>query len=415
VKKYLEIDAYHHWNVLVPKIEPNSLCLSVRDNENFIIGWEIENEIDLDKRAGLNTAAKYIQRNRGNYTFGYFGYDVKNLIENDLHSRNPDSLEFPDMYFFTTRHCVIANSGKLMYYGEYSKKELEEFLLKECIPQELETLNIKLQSKTSSNDYVKNVTAIQARIQRGDIYEMNYCIAFEATNKIENPFGVFQKLMANTAAPNSAYMRTSFGSIISASPERFLKFENNSMLSQPIKGTAPRGINRTEDDQLKSKLLQDDKEKSENIMIVDLVRNDLSKIAAKNSVHVSELCKLYTFNTVHQLISTVECKAKAEVDIKDIISSTFPMGSMTGAPKISAMIIAEQYENFKRGAYSGALGFFSPNGNFDFNVIIRSILYNARTQSISAAVGSAVTIKSDPKKEYAECLVKLEALKLALC
>ena len=145
-------------------------------------------------------------------------------------------------------------------------------------------------------------------------------------------------------------------------------------------------------------------------MIVDLVRNDMSKIAEKNSVQVPELCKLYTFETVHQLISTVEAKVSKDLNPVDIINALFPMGSMTGAPKIEATKIIDQVENFKRGIYSGSIGFLSPNNSFDFNVVIRSILYNNELKNISISVGSAITIKSIGIQEYEECLLKLKAI-----
>ena len=156
------------------------------------------------------------------------------------------------------------------------------------------------------------------------------------------------------------------------------------------------------------------KEKSENIMIVDLIRNDLSKNAIRGSVQVEELCKVYSFKQVHQLISTVVCTVDKDDNDVDIIKNLFPMGSMTGAPKISAMEIIEEEELTKRGLYSGAVGYFSPEGNFDFNVVIRSILYNASKKYASFSVGSAITSLSVIENEYEECLLKAKALKEAL-
>lgn len=161
---------------------------------------------------------------------------------------------------------------------------------------------------------------------------------------------------------------------------------------------------------LKNDLAKDEKERSENIMIVDLVRNDLSKTAVKGSVKVEELCKVYSFDQVHQMISTVTSQIEENTHPIDVIKSTFPMGSMTGAPKISAMKIIENLEETKRGLYSGAVGYITPRGDFDFNVVIRSILYNHTQKYISFSVGSAITSKSDPLKEYEECLVKAKAM-----
>ena len=173
-------------------------------------------------------------------------------------------------------------------------------------------------------------------------------------------------------------------------------------------------MNEVEDQKLKQKLATDIKERSENVMIVDLVRNDLAKTAIKGSVEVEELCKVYTFDQVHQMISTVISQVSDQVHPVDILKTTFPMGSMTGAPKISAMKIIETLEETKRGLYSGAVGYFTPEGDFDFNVVIRSILYNSSKKYVSYSVGGAITAKSDPLSEYEECLVKAKAMRQVL-
>ncbi|MDC1244897.1 anthranilate synthase component I family protein, partial [Crocinitomicaceae bacterium] len=194
------------------------------------------------------------------------------------------------------------------------------------------------------------------------------------------------------------------------SPERFIKKNGSNLLAQPIKGTARRGENDTEDKFLFKSLRNDPKERAENIMIVDLMRNDLSKVAEKNSVKVDELCEIYSFETVHQMISTVSCKVKKQYSFVDILKATFPMGSMTGAPKIRAMELIEKYEDFKRGLYSGSVGYIAPNGDFDFNVIIRTMIHNKNLKTLSCSVGSAITIKSDAEKEFEECQIKIKKM-----
>ncbi|MGB2088637.1 MAG: chorismate-binding protein, partial [Psychroflexus salarius] len=164
-----------------------------------------------------------------------------------------------------------------------------------------------------------------------------------------------------------------------------------------------------------NQLATDPKELAENIMIVDLVRNDLSKLATKASVKVDELCRIYTFEQVHQMISTISCELKPNIDFTSILEATFPMGSMTGAPKIEAMKLAEAYETTKRGLYSGSIGYITPNGDFDFNVVIRSLLYNAKRAYLSYMVGSAITDQSIPENEYQECLLKGKALQEIFC
>ena len=199
-------------------------------------------------------------------------------------------------------------------------------------------------------------------------------------------------------------------SIFSGSPERFLKKVGSKLISEPIKGTAKRGLTKTEDEELIKSLVSDPKERAENVMIVDLVRNDLSKIATKNSVQVEELCQIYSFETVHQMISRISCDIKESASFTEIIKATFPMGSMTGVPKIRAMELIEEHESFKRGVYSGSIGYIKPNGDFDFNVVIRSLVYNRKNNYLSCSVGGAITIQSDPEKEYEECLIKVKRI-----
>ena len=199
-----------------------------------------------------------------------------------------------------------------------------------------------------------------------------------------------------------------------ASPERFLKKIKNTILSQPIKGTSKRGNNIKEDEEEKKALQLNEKERSENTMIVDLVRNDLSKICTEGSVMVKEYLKIYSFPQVHQMISTISGNLRENISFSEILSATFPMGSMTGAPKKRVMELIEQYEKTKRGLFSGTVGYINPGGDFDFNVVIRSILYNEENNYLSIQAGSAITFKSDPHKEYEECNIKIEAMRQAL-
>jgi para-aminobenzoate synthetase component 1 len=253
-----------------------------------------------------------------------------------------------------------------------------------------------------------------SHIHRGDIYEANFCQEFYAQHSEINPLETFKKLNKISKPPFATFLKTGDKYLMSASPERYIKKSGSSIISQPIKGTAKRSLDTVEDEKLKEELFKDEKERSENIMIVDLVRNDLSHTAKRGTVKVEELCKVYSFLQVHQMISTISCQVDAETSPVDIIKTTFPMGSMTGAPKISAMKIIEHLEETKRGLYSGAVGYFTPSGDFDFNVIIRSILYNATKKYISYSVGSAITAKSNPLKEYEECLIKAKAMRQVL-
>lgn len=352
------------------------------------------------------------------YIFGYISYDVKNDVEK-LESNNFDGLDFADLYFFQPQKLIFINGNKVdFHYLRMVDDEIESDF--EAIMQfnnstiQQFSAKIKIKLKIHKDEYYEKVTKVLEHIHRGDIYEANFCQEFYAENTMINPYKVYQQLNEISEPPFATFLKLEHQYVLSASPERYIKKEGNKVISQPIKGTAKRYINKIEDDKVAFDLMRDEKERSENIMIVDLVRNDLSKTAEKGSVKVEELCKVYSFKQVHQLISTVTSKVEHTTHPVDVIRDTFPMGSMTGAPKVSAMKIIEELEETKRGLYSGTVGYFTPNGNFDFNVIIRSILYNEEKKYVSYSVGGAITAKSTPDKEYEECLLKAKAMKHVL-
>ena len=351
------------------------------------------------------------------YIFGYLGYDLKNDTEN-LTSTNFDGLYFPDLYFFQPKKLffIKENSIEQLYLEAFSN-ELEsdlETILKLDSSQKHNDFEVKIHKRITKKHYLETIKSIQDHIHRGDIYEVNFCQEFYAEDAIINPLEVYFHLNEISKPPFAGFLKLEDKFILSASPERFVRKKGNKVISQPIKGTAKRSANSKTDKELAIDLANDPKERSENIMIVDLVRNDLAKTAIKGSVTVEELCKVYSFKQVHQLISTVTAEVAETVDPIDIVKSLFPMGSMTGAPKIAAMKIIEEMESTKRGVYSGAVGYFSPIHDFDFNVLIRSILYNNTNKYLSYTVGGAITAQSDPEKEYEECLIKAIAMKKAL-
>jgi para-aminobenzoate synthetase component I len=356
---------------------------------------------------------KSYQTLTNDWIFGYLTYDLKNDLE-DLTSQNIDGLEFPELYFLQPKKLfLIKGDGVEIQYLRMVDDEIESDLKAiESIINTNETIehSIKIKLRIHKDDYFKKVNKMLAHIHRGDVYEANFCQEFYAEDTVINPLETYHKLNEISKAPFATFFKLYDKFLLSASPERYLKKSGNTIISQPIKGTAKRSKNKTEDAQLKTELENNTKERSENIMIVDLVRNDLSQTAIKGSVKVEELCKVYTFNQVHQMISTITSQIETTTHPIEVIKTTFPMGSMTGAPKISAMNIIEQLEETKRGLYSGAVGYFSPTGDFDFNVIIRSILYNATNKYVSYSVGSAITAKSDPQSEYEECLIKAKAM-----
>ncbi|WP_445738596.1 anthranilate synthase component I family protein [Mariniflexile sp.] len=352
------------------------------------------------------------------WIFGYLTYDLKNDVE-PLRSHNHDGLEFSDLYFFQPKKLFFFKGNQVeIHYFKMVDDEFETDLkaIKLIHPSTHQLINdsVKIKLRIHKEDYFEKINNMLAHIHRGDIYEANFCQEFYAENTQINPLETYNKLNGISNPPFATFLKCNDKYVLSASPERYLKKEGNTVISQPIKGTTKRSLDMAEDEQLKTELLKNEKERSENIMIVDLVRNDLSKTAIKGSVEVEELCKIYTFDQVHHMISTVKSKVESNTNPVDIIKSTFPMGSMTGAPKISAMKIIEALEETKRGIYSGAVGYFSPSGDFDFNVVIRSILYNETKKYVSYSVGGAITAKSDPLKEYEECLVKAKAMRQVL-
>ena len=382
-----------------------------------ILAVEAFTSIQTDYHDGFEKLKEY-QTLANDWVFGYLTYDLKNDVE-ALKSQNTDGLEFPDLSFFQPKKIFLFKDNQveiqyLKFVDDEIQTDLEDILNTQEVVTNPEENNIKIKLKIHKDEYFEKVNTLLNHIHSGDIYEANFCQEFYAENTQISPLETYNKLNAISKPPFAAFVKLYDKFALSASPEHYIKKESQHLISQPIKGTAKRSLDKTEDNELKNNLIADEKERSENIMIVDLVRNDLSKTATKGSVKVEELCKIYTFDQVHQMISTVTSEVKPETHPVDILKSTFPMGSMTGAPKISAMKIIEKLEATKRGLYSGAIGYFTPENDFDFNVVIRTILYNATQKYVSYSVGGAITAKSDPLKEYEECLVKAKAMRTVL-
>lgn len=356
---------------------------------------------------------KQYQQTTKDWLFGYLSYDLKNDTES-LKSSNFDGLNFPDLFFFQPKKIFLLKENQLeisylLLCDDEVEQDFEEIIQSKS--DSFETLDrVQVQQRISKELYLQKVTKMLEHIHVGDMYEANFCMEFFAENAIINPLEKFQKLNKISKAPFSVFFKNNKQFLLSASPERYLKKAGDKIISQPIKGTSKRFSDMNQDEESKQNLENDAKERAENIMITDLVRNDLSHTAQKGSVKVMELCKIYSFLQVHQMISTVTSKLDPQYSPIDVLKTTFPMGSMTGAPKISVMKIIENLEETKRGLYSGAVGYFTPEGDFDFNVVIRSILYNQENKYVSFSVGSAITAQSVPEKEYEECLLKAKAM-----
>lgn len=382
---------------------------------DFIVAVDAFTSLKTDYVNSFKELYQY-QNQTKDWLFGTISYDTKNAIES-LSSTNQDGLEFPDLFFFQPKKLFLIKGSELeIQYLRMCDDEIESDFeaiqnqngsdLSTSVSQTKNTI----QQRISFEKYLEKTEQFLKAIHRGEIYEANFCMEFFADNADIEPLHVFQRLNAISKAPFAVYFKRNSQYLLSASPERFLKKIGSKLISQPIKGTSKRFSDPVLDEKAKKNLALDPKERSENIMIVDLVRNDMSKTATKGSVQVEELCEVYSYKQVHQMVSTIVSEVEAHLSSVSVIQSCFPMGSMTGAPKISAMEIIEQLEETKRGLYSGSVGYFTTSGDFDFNVVIRSIMYNELNKYLSFSVGSAITAESIPENEYNECLLKAKAM-----
>ena len=352
---------------------------------------------------------------QNDWLFGHINYDLKNSIE-PLQSSHPDHIGFPDIFFFQPEVVLQLTEDQLIISSLTKEPQIIFEEITNC-PWTMDhgPWTVSIKPRITKEAYINTIEHLLKHIQRGDCYEINFCQEFFATDTLIDPLSVYEQLTAISPNPFSCFYKLENKYLLCASPERYLQKKGSHILSQPIKGTLKRNPDNAEaDEQLKRQLQQSEKDRSENVMVVDLVRNDLSKVCKEGTVQVEELFGVYSFPQVHQMISTLTGELKDGIDLADILKASFPMGSMTGAPKRRVMELIEQYEKTKRGIYSGAVGYISPDKDFDFNVVIRSILYNANTQYLSYLVGGGITFYSDPEKEFEECLLKAEAIKKVL-
>jgi para-aminobenzoate synthetase component 1 len=372
--------------------------------------------VGIRDKPGINASfrdlQKYIDKKKKTWLFGHLNYDLKHNPARGA-SRHPDNIAFPEFFFFEPLQLIKLNKIELIIESDNPGQIFDEINwigLNDALKETAQDVIIK--NRIQKEEYVAVINKLKDHILRGDCYEINYCQEFFASPVVADALQVYKKLSQISPNPFSALYRLGDKWLICASPERFLKKEGQKIISQPIKGTSKRvHENAVVDEKNKLGLYHSKKDRSENVMIVDLVRNDLSKVCKEGSVHVEELFGIRSFPQVHHMISTVCGTLQENISFCDIISATFPMGSMTGAPKKRVMELIDQYEQTKRGIFSGAVGYISPNGDFDFNVVIRSILYNTQSGYLSFLTGSAITFQSDPEKEWEECLLKAEAMK----
>ncbi len=362
----------------------------------------------------FNELQDFVQE-ENDWIFGHLAYDLKNEVEN-LSSQNFDGIQFPDLFFFIPKIILNLKKDSL----DIGMVEGDPNIIYQNILSATENKKIQksipvIKNRFSKEEYIETVKKIQERILRGDCYEINFCQEFYAENCEIDPLEIYLKLSQLSPNPFAGFYKLHDKFLLCSSPERYLKKIGDKIFSQPIKGTSKRNLeNATEDERNKKDLSINKKEISENVMVVDLVRNDLSKVCAEGSVKVDELFGLYTFPQVHQMISTIAGILDEKATLADILRATFPMGSMTGVPKKNVMRLIEEHEKTKRGIFSGAVGYLTSKGDFDFNVVIRSLLYNSTNKYVSMQAGSAITFYSEAEMEYEECLVKIKAMKEVL-
>lgn len=369
-----------------------------------------------DSKEALEDLKEYRKANK-DWLFGYLSFNAadKTSVKNK-ESKLP---KYPKLHFFHPKKIFLLKQNSIeIHYASICEEEIEADWNTinniKVEDYEREALHLPIQAKLSKQAYLEKINKIQDYIRQGKITEINFCQEFYAHAELKNPLAIYQHLNAISSTPFASYVRMEEDYILCASPERYLSNTAGLIKAQPIKGTAKRKENTLEDRKIRLGLETNEKEIAENVLITEMLVEEFYEIAEEESVQITELCKAYSFKQVHQLISTIVCHLKPELSEVDAIKATYPMGSMTGIPKDITLKIIEELENFDRGLYSGSVGYFAPNGDFDFNVVIRSILYNAKSKYVSFAAGGAITALSDPEEEYQETMLKVKAMEEVL-
>lgn len=399
----------------------NTCCLLDNNHYSFnghsyecLLGAGVIKSITASAGNAFNELQDFCDQ-QTDWLFGHLAYDLKNELEL-LHSQHADGINFPDLYFFIPEFVILLSDTEILI-GTRTTDAVEVFdsIFHFTVQKPVVKLPLQVYNRFSRNEYVQIIRQLNQHISRGDCYELNFCQEFYAHPASVNLPDLYASLSSISPNPYAAYYKVNGRYCCCASPERYLKKEGSKILSQPVKGTIPRHYDDEDKDiQNKEAFFLSSKERSENVMIVDLVRNDLSKVCDEGSVEVNELFGVYTFPQVHHMISTVTGVLRKDIALTEVIKATFPMGSMTGAPKKRVMELIEKYEKTRRGLFSGSIGYITPDRDFDFNVVIRSILYNQHNNYLSYQVGSGITFYSDPEREYEECLVKAAAIEKVL-
>ena len=386
------------WSTL--KKWPQVVARRVGDRDEWVLG------------VSSSTPPSSMPQVGGTGVFGHVCYEAKNRFE-ALSSRHEPMDGFPESHWWNARHSVIfkGSTAVLRTKREHIDEggELLDALLREP-PSRRALPFVEWKRQTPRDEYLAELGKLLGHIHRGDIYEVNYCTQRKANLPGFDPYTAFAALLHHTDAPFAGFLRHGDNYALCASPERFLHIEGRRVVTQPIKGTRPRHNDPAQDLALAAELAADAKENSEHVMAVDVARNDLGRVAVQGSVQVEELRAVKSYATVHQMVSTVAALLRPDVSPNELLRATFPMASMTGAPKVRAMQLIDEAEGMARGIFSGSFGFFLPDGSADLNVVIRTLTYNAATGDASLITGGAITAASVPEQEWEECELKARSV-----
>lgn len=380
----------------------------------FLLAVGAERELELSTPKAAFEILKTFAEAKKDWLFGYLSYELKDAVE-DLTSQNTTTQNFPLLHFFSPTYLFLLDyNGELEIQSKReSAPQIWEAIQTQTIPSTpWETID--LVPRMSKAAYLEAVEAVQEHIVAGDVYELNFCQEFFAEQCRLSPSAAFRRLNAIAQTPFAAYYQHQTQYLLCGSPERFLCKRGQQLIAQPIKGTIHRGQTLAEDKALRQQLRESEKDQAENVMIVDLMRNDLTKVCTTGTIKVEELFGIYSFERVSQMISTITGRLQPQRHWTEALAATFPIGSMTGAPKVSSLELIERYEKTARGLYAGTVGYVTPTGDFDFNVVIRSLLYDAQQEYLSCQVGGAIVYDSQPQAEYEECLLKAQTVLAAL-
>lgn len=375
-------------------------------DELLAVGVVDEYKVDDPSEYDKNALDLFLEKYAGHWIIVQVSYEANQLFE-QVKPQEGKLFEFPLIYLFVPKQVYIKSNRR--WNTSLPSKVFDIF-----DSQSIGVADEWMKDEEKIEPYVDKIHKLLHEIKIGNIYEINYCRHTSISSIQVNPLELFQRLNRLNAAPFSALYKYRDEFVISASPERFLAKRGSHIIAQPMKGTNRKMMNPEENFLQKRLLTENEKERAENIMIVDLMRNDLAKVCEIGTVKVEELCEVYEFNTVNQMISTISGQCGADKSFADILEALFPMGSMTGAPKVSAMQLIRQFENRPREMFSGSLGYITPDGDFDLNVVIRSILYSDKMKLASISAGGAITFLSDAEEEFQETLLKMETMEKAL-